>query len=670
MKSTRTTLSPKLSARKRRIFLVITVALPFVAFILVEFALRVIGYGPDLSLFTTETLAGKTYTVMNPAVKSRYFSRVAFNPSTSPDYFSVPKPQGTFRIFCLGGSTTVGYPYWYNGSFSSFLRDRLRATFPDRQIEIINVGMTATNSFTVNDMAEELIDYEPDLFIVYDGHNEFYGALGVSSNESLGSTRWLTKLYLKAIHLKTFLLFRDLFAGIRIFFSPEPSDAPAATMMEKLAAGQFIPHDSELYRTGLEAYKANLDDLKSLCSSHGIPLLLGSQVSNLRDLPPFVSQHLDGFPTRDSVEFKRHYDYGMQEYRKGNIDIALKSFERSLELDGQRADAHFQRGKCLDSLGRDSEARQAYVKARDYDQLRFRMSSDFNNAMHEICTDTRTVFVDMEKMFMANSPDSLVGHELIVEHLHPNSWGFFLMGKEYARAMREHGILASREEWRTRDTLDEDTLWSNRCVTDFDELLAMRRTEILTAGWPFTTQPPIVTAVAPDDTLGLIVEQVTRAQWNWSEAHHAAADYYWRRADWENAIRELRTIINQLPLLEEGPYLKLARIYLNQSRFEDAAVQLKASLAIKPTILAYRALGDLSLNSGRPAEAVSYYERTFSFSQTPPEQVENGYLLALALSRANNVQRASAELLKVLNIKPDYQPAAELLARMNSGSPR
>ena len=48
-------------------------------------------------------------------------------------------------------------------------------------------AMTATNSFTTLDFARELVDCQPDLYIVYDGHNEFYGALGVASRESPGT---------------------------------------------------------------------------------------------------------------------------------------------------------------------------------------------------------------------------------------------------------------------------------------------------------------------------------------------------------------------------------------------------------------------------------------------------------------------------------------------------
>ena len=78
---------------------------------------------------------------MNPGVGKRYFPGTDFSPATSLDAFPEEKRPGTFRIFCLGGSTTVGYPYWFNAAFSTFLRTRLTSMFPDRSIEVINLGL-------------------------------------------------------------------------------------------------------------------------------------------------------------------------------------------------------------------------------------------------------------------------------------------------------------------------------------------------------------------------------------------------------------------------------------------------------------------------------------------------------------------------------------------------
>lgn len=663
---TRSRKNSALTSSRRRAFTIITLSLPLAVLVMFELGLRVTGYGPDLSLFTTEVLAGRTYTVMNPDVKSRYFARVTFNPSTSPDYFLVPKPEATYRIFCLGASTTVGYPYWYNGSFSSFLRDRLQRVFPEKAIEVINVGMTATNSFTVNDMAADLVNYEPDLFIVYDGHNEFYGALGVASNESSGGSRWMTQLYLHAIHLKTFFLMRELFVEARAMIAGTGIERSGGTMMERLASGQFIPLDSPLYAKGLGTYRENLSDLVALCSSHRIPLLLGSQISNLRDLHPFISEHQQQLSTAQRETFGHSVQAGISHWEDGAFIDALGSFAAAMHIDSMHAGIHYRMARCLDTLGRKHEALQAYTRARDLDQLRFRMSSDFNAAMRKAGSHEGAAYVDIERRFKEDSPDSLIGSTLLFEHVHPNSRGYFLIAKEYVRMMRELTLLASREEWSQRDTVSDETHWSNRCVTPMDELLAMRRTEILTSGWPFVAQTPAVNAVAKDDTLALIVENMTRARWNWGQAHNAAADYYLRRGEWDNAERELLTIINQLPLLEEMPYLKLAHLYINQSRLPDARKHLASSLAVKPTILAYRALGDIAMRDGMAADAVGYYRRTFAFQQSPPEQVENGYLLALALFRSDSLSLASAEALRVLRIKPDHGPTVRLLNQINA----
>ncbi|HLF19745.1 MAG TPA: hypothetical protein VI704_03050, partial [Bacteroidota bacterium] len=283
--------SPELNVQKKRIFFAITVALPFVLLIGSELLLRWFNYGPDLSLFTQHEIRGQKYYLMNPEVKSRYFGTLNFAPTTSPEYFLASKPAGTYRIFCLGGSTTVGYPYWYNGSFSSYLRDRLKAAFPQRNLEIINLGMTATNSFTVLDMARELVACQPDLIIVYDGHNEFYGALGVASQQTVGSSRIAAQLYLRMVHVRTFQFLRDWIQTILGFFSSPDRPRSRSTMMETLARNRYVSFGSSLYESAFSAFKENLEDLKAICREEDIPLLIGTQVSNLRDRPPFISNN-------------------------------------------------------------------------------------------------------------------------------------------------------------------------------------------------------------------------------------------------------------------------------------------------------------------------------------------------------------------------------------------
>ncbi len=536
-----------LPPRKRRIFAVITLLLPVLAFTALELILRLVHYGPDLSLFRTEEVAGTTYHVLNPQVKLRYFSRAESNTTTSADYFISPKPPGTYRIFCLGGSTTAGYPYWYNGSFSTFLRERLRRTFPAGKFEVINLGLTATNSFTVLDMARELVDYEPDLLIVYDGHNEFYGALGVASREKVLGGRFLTNLSLRLIHCRVFLLFRQGYEALHAFISDTPGSSKQSITMESLARDANIPYGSQTYRAGKYTFEANLDDLRGVCRENGVPLILSSQVSNLRGFPPFVSRRPGDLPPETRQRIDAAIAAGEAAVKSRDWETAVENFRVAAALDSLHAGTRFAIACCLDVSGRRIEARREYTKARDFDQLRFRTSGDFNHLIAEMEDSTTVGVADMENLFMAHSPDSLIGNELVLEHVHPTSRGYFLMAGEYAAVMRRRALFASPLEWARNDTISDGTLWNDRPVTEVDERIAARRTAILLAGWPFSSHQGMVPPVDSTDTLGRIAERFVDGTWGWVETHRAAASFYAGRKEYEKLAHEQAALRGQVP---------------------------------------------------------------------------------------------------------------------------
>jgi tetratricopeptide (TPR) repeat protein len=655
-----------LPAGRKLLYYLLTIGFPFLLLFILEGSLRIAHYGQDLSLFAPDTLNGRAFLNLNPGVQARYFTRHQFSATLAPSYFVSPKPPGTYRIFCLGASTTVGFPYWYNGSFPSFLKDRLRRIFPEKKLDVINVGLTATNSFTVSDMAADIADYEPDLLIIYDGHNEFYGALGIGSHESLGSVRWLTKLYLRLIRFDTFRVCRDLFTAAVGLFQHAPEETSSRPLMEILASGQYIPFRSKTYERALDIFKGNLEDLKEIAREHQVPVILASQVSNLRDRAPFISEDAEKLIGEARKAYHRLFDLGMKNLREGKADSAIQDFEQALSIDSLHADGHYWLARGLEAMGDKSQARLEYRKARDYDQLRFRASTDFNEALRSEADGRTVYFADMERAFENASPDSLIGNTLILEHLHPNSRGAFVLAKEYARTMREHHLFATDEEWRMRDTIEDEFLWQMRSVTEIDEMLARRRTEVLTAGWPFKNQTATVEAIPNGDTLRTIAEQLARRIWSWPQAHEAAASYYFFKRDYGNAIREYRAIIDQLPFMNIQYYLRLAELLLEENRTKEFAQVLIASLEVKPTISAYRALGDISMNGGKPADAVAYYERTSDFPQSRRERVENGYALALAYLRAERAPDAASKLAEILNLMPDYQPASRLLEKINA----
>lgn len=649
---------------KQRLFLAFTLAFPVLFCICLELALRWFNYGHDLSVFTTQEVRKQAYYLMNPGVKSRYFRNMRFAPATAPDYFPVAKPPGTFRVFCLGGSTTAGYPYYFNGSFSTYLRDRLKTTFPQKEIEVINLGMTATNSFTVLDLARELPAYQPDLLVVYDGHNEFYGALGVASRQSAGQSRWITLLYLRLIHLRTFQLLQDLFDRVSRSVSGGPEPASHGTMMEIMAGEQYVPYGSPTYDAAYRAFLGNLRDLRNICRSAHLPVILATQASNLRDQSPFVSHPSPVTPPEREAARQRLYEAGTRLQAQGNSDSAITLFRAAIAEDSLHASTHYLLAQLLDAGGKKREALAEYVRARDFDELRFRTDSRFNDLIRSM-EDGRTCFVaDIERDFASTSQDSMIGNALITEHLHPNARGYFLIARSYARVMREHGLLATPPEWASADTITDAALWDKRRVTELDERLASESTRFLTSGWPFTPHPPALGELPLSDTLGQIARRIATLTLDWRKGHEQALAVYLRQGDLSRAEREYKALLSQMPL-DLQLYIDLARLYLRARRFDDLKDVMLRSLRVHPTIQAYRTLGDVMMEQQDPAAAARFYEKTDDFSQTPTEKVQNGIALSYAYAAAGQLHKAKTRLTNILTIKPDLQPALQLLAEVN-----
>src|SRR5262249_16883138 len=147
---------------------------------------------------------------------------------------------------------------------------------------------------------------------------------------------------------------------------------------------------------------------------------------------------------------------------------------------------------------------------------------------------------DIERVFEGESPDSLVGNTLILEHLHPTMRGQFLMAREYARCMRRHQLMAPAREWASGDTLSDDTLWNARPATAIDELCAKRRIATLTSSWPFDTPVRPGQDEHAQAAIGRIIEQMLNARSTWEQGHVEAASAYEKAGLTAEAEKEYR----------------------------------------------------------------------------------------------------------------------------------
>jgi tetratricopeptide (TPR) repeat protein len=233
--------------------------------------------------------------------------------------------------------------------------------------------------------------------------------------------------------------------------------------------------------------------------------------------------------------------------------------------------------------------------------------------------------------------------------------------------MKENGIMAQVDEWNRRDTISEEAHWRHRALTELDERAGLRRTEILTGGWPFREQSTSPRQPDPEDGIGILVDQLLEGSLAWEQAHVAAAEYYEGLGKLALAEKEYEALITAIPY-NVSPYLRLSRLLLKQLKYEEGLAMLNRSLHVEPTLFAYRALGAIAVDMGKPTEAVRFLELAIGKSTTRVERTETTYMLAMALGRANLKDRAIEQLRQVLVLDPSHRPAAALLERLNADS--
>ena len=161
--------------RKRRILtrmLAIALGLSLVA--MLEFVLILGGWGnPDN---VSDPFVGfsdvRPLFVLNELGDRREIpkSRQAF---FRPESFSAIRKPGEYRIFCLGGSTVQGRPWSIETSFTTWLELSLHAADKSKEWEVINCGGVSYASYRLVPILHEVLAYDPDLLIVFTGHNEF-----------------------------------------------------------------------------------------------------------------------------------------------------------------------------------------------------------------------------------------------------------------------------------------------------------------------------------------------------------------------------------------------------------------------------------------------------------------------------------------------------------------
>jgi len=97
-----------------------------------------------------------------------------------------------------------------------------------------------------------------------------------------------------------------------------------------------------------------------------------------------------------------------------------------------------------ESAGNYDAAREGYEWARDLDPLRFRAPSELGEVIRRAAAANDATVVDVYAAFAAASEHGLVGDRLLLEHVHPNLDGYFLLADAFRDALVASNLIGSR----------------------------------------------------------------------------------------------------------------------------------------------------------------------------------------------------------------------------------
>ena len=127
---------------------------------------KLVIYSPDYDLYWKPKPNQDAYTKIG-----RHPVRVNSHGTRGAEFEAV-KPEGTFRIICLGDSRTFGWGLAEEDTYSKRLENLLRAEVSsDRRVEVINAGVNAWSyPQMLTYMKKHGLAYQPDL-VIMDGAN-------------------------------------------------------------------------------------------------------------------------------------------------------------------------------------------------------------------------------------------------------------------------------------------------------------------------------------------------------------------------------------------------------------------------------------------------------------------------------------------------------------------
>ena len=354
--------------------------------------------------------------------------------------FTRVKPAGVRRVFCVGGSTTFGRPYSDSTSFCGWLREFLPLTNEDTEWEVINAGGVSYASYRVAAVMAELAEFQPDLFVVYSGQNEFLERRtfeGMFDQSAL--QRNVTALMGKT---RTF----NVLKGI-LKLSAEKSDEAPNTIKLAGEVDEMLNHTigpSDYHRDPkwradvVRDYEANLERMRLIAKQSNAGILFVVPASNEKDCSPFKSELKSGVDGSIREEFDQLIENSERvvsievldetqkeagRKRSATLESRIEQLRAAKVIDDGYAGVDFELGQYLFASDEMPKAKLAFQAALNNDVCPLRATTDIQAAVRRLAEKSDVMFLDFDERLRqrceVENGHRILGKEYFLDHVHP-----------------------------------------------------------------------------------------------------------------------------------------------------------------------------------------------------------------------------------------------------------
>ena len=291
-------------------------------------------------------------------------------------HFLRKKRAGTIRVFMLGGSSVMRL------GAAKYLRDRLEADLK-KPVEIINMGFSSGGSDRVLRAVEEAVRLDPDVLLVYSGHNEFYSLLSWDTTFDCRIVQWLQRQRLNRYRGNKF------------------NNPRFDTDREK--------------QPRYAAYKKNLQSIASIAQRCHVPLVIGTVSSN------YLIASGDDDSERIEKLKNMHIDQLREQYHNNENDSTL-AFAYGYRMWEQREY---------------EEARKLLNRTISLSSHPGRADETINATIKNVASEANVVVADVESVVQSRAEGGIPGPNLFDDHCHLNEKGNRILMDTFAESIVE-----------------------------------------------------------------------------------------------------------------------------------------------------------------------------------------------------------------------------------------